>query len=50
MSEQRFEDGPEEPGDPLEKQQQDQPEEDSVTEKPVDGEPWAKTSAGDDSD
>jgi hypothetical protein len=50
MSEKRFEDGPEEPGDPLEKQEEDQPDEEPVSEKPVDGEPWAKTSAGDDSD
>jgi hypothetical protein len=49
MSEQRFDDGPEEPGDPLEKQEEDQPEK-PVADKPVDGEPWAKTSAGDDAD
>jgi len=49
MSEQRFENGPEEPGDPLEEQEKDRPREEP-TEKPVDGEPWAKTSAGDDSD
>ena len=37
MSEQRFEDV-EEPGDPLEDQEEDEPDE---------GEPWAKTSSGD---
>jgi hypothetical protein len=38
MTEQRFEDEPEEPGDPLDKQEEDEPAE---------GEPWAKTSSGD---
>ena len=38
MSEQRFDGEPEEPGDPLEEQ-----EEDTTS----DGEPWAKTSSGD---
>ena len=47
MSERRFDDGPEEPGDPLEKQEEDQPEEEPVTEESVGGDPWAKTSAGD---
>jgi hypothetical protein len=37
MSESRFEDS-EEPGDPLEDQDEDEPDE---------GEPWAKTSSGD---
>jgi hypothetical protein len=50
MSEKRFDDGPEEPGDSLEKQEEDQPERDPAAEKPADGEPWAKTSAGDDAD
>jgi hypothetical protein len=50
MSEQRFADGPEEPGDPLEQQEADQPDDEQVAKKPVDGEPWAKTSAGDDAD
>jgi hypothetical protein len=49
MSEQRFDDV-EEPGDPVDKQEEDQPEEKPVTRQPVDGEPWAKTSAGDDAD
>jgi hypothetical protein len=39
MTEQRFEDEIEEPGDPVDKQDDD--------EKPSDGEPWAKTSSGD---
>jgi hypothetical protein len=39
MSEKRFDDELEEPGDPLEEQEkEDEPEED---------EPWAKTSSGD---
>jgi hypothetical protein len=38
MSEQRFEDDVEEPGDPLAEQEADEPDE---------GEPWAKTSSGD---
>jgi hypothetical protein len=38
MSEQRFDGEPEEPGDPLEEQEED---------TPSDGEPWAKTSSGD---
>jgi hypothetical protein len=38
MSEKRFEDELEEPGDALDKQGEDEPEE---------GEPWAKTSSGD---
>ena len=38
MTEERFEDELEEPGDPLE------PDDDEV---PNDGEPWAKTSSGD---
>jgi hypothetical protein len=45
LSERRFEDGPEEPGDPLEKQEEGQAKE-KPKEKPVDGEPWAKTSSG----
>jgi hypothetical protein len=48
MSEKRFDNGPEEPGDSLEQQEEDQPEQERVGQKPVDGEPWAKTSAGDD--
>jgi len=42
MSEQRFDDELEEPGDPLEKQDEDEPANQSS-----DGEPWAKTSSGD---
>ena len=42
MSEQRFEDEREEPGDRLEDQDQDADELDTS-----DGEPWAKTSSGD---
>jgi hypothetical protein len=38
MTEKRFEDELEEPGDPLDKQEDDEPDE---------GEPWAKTSSGD---
>jgi hypothetical protein len=38
MSEKRFDDELEEPGDELEKQEDDTPE---------NGEPWAKTSSGD---
>jgi hypothetical protein len=38
MSEKRFDDELEEPGDPLEEQDEDEPN---------DGEPWAKTSSGD---
>jgi hypothetical protein len=47
VTERRFEEGQEEPGDPLQKQEQDEPEEQELREKPVDGEPWAKTSSGD---
>lgn len=46
MTEQRFEGEPEEPGDPLDKQNEDETDDGG----PSDGEPWAKTSAGDDSD
>jgi hypothetical protein len=38
MSEQRYDGEPEEAGDPLEQQEEDEPN---------DGEPWAKTSSGD---
>ena len=38
MTEKRFEDELEEPGDPVEEQEDDEPDE---------GEPWAKTSSGD---
>jgi hypothetical protein len=38
MSEKRFDDEPEEPGDELEQQEDD---------TPSNGEPWAKTSSGD---
>jgi hypothetical protein len=38
MTEKRFEDELEEPGDPVEQQEDDEPDE---------GEPWAKTSSGD---
>ncbi len=38
MSETRYDDELEEPGDPLEDQEEDEPD---------DGEPWAKTSSGD---
>lgn len=38
MSEKRFDDELEEPGDPLDKQEEDESR---------DGEPWAKTSSGD---
>jgi hypothetical protein len=42
MTEQRFEDEIEEPGDPVaEEDEQDEPD------KPDEGEPWAKTSSGD---
>jgi hypothetical protein len=41
MTEKRFEDELEEPGDRLEDQGDDKDE------KPDDGEPWAKTSSGD---
>jgi hypothetical protein len=53
VTERRFEEGQEEPGDPLQKQEEDQPEEQDgpqeqdLGKKPVDGEPWAKTSSGD---
>jgi hypothetical protein len=40
MSEKRFDDELEEPGDPLDRQQQQEDER-------KDGEPWAKTSSGD---
>jgi hypothetical protein len=43
MTERRFDDGPEEPGDPLEEQEADTPDRD----EPAEGEPWAKTSSGD---
>jgi hypothetical protein len=46
MTEQRFEGEPEEPGDPLDKQDEGETDDDG----PAEGEPWAKTSAGDDSD
>jgi hypothetical protein len=39
MSERRFEDDVEEPGDPLEEQEKE--------DEPKEGEPWAKTSSGD---
>jgi hypothetical protein len=38
MSENRYDGELEEPGDPIEQQEEDEPEE---------GEPWAKTSSGD---
>jgi hypothetical protein len=50
MSEKRFDEDPEEPGDPLEKQEEDQSGEAPIAERPIGGEPWAKTPAGDDSD
>jgi hypothetical protein len=40
MSEKRFDDELEEPGDPLEEQENED-------EEPKEGEPWAKTSSGD---
>ena len=39
MSEKRFDDELEEPGDPLEEQEDE--------DKPAEGEPWAKTSSSD---
>ncbi|MFL5137601.1 MAG: hypothetical protein ACJ8C9_02955 [Microvirga sp.] len=42
MSEKRFDDELEEPGDPLDQQQQQQQDDERR-----DGEPWAKTSSGD---
>jgi hypothetical protein len=41
MSENRYDGELEEPGDPLEEQEEDEQE------KPDEGEPWAKTSSGD---
>jgi hypothetical protein len=41
MSEKRFDDELEEPGDPLEEQEKQEEDE------PKEGEPWAKTSSGD---
>ena len=40
MSENRFDGELEEPGDPLEKQEEEEDE-------PTEGQPWAKTSSGD---